>query len=82
MGMTTIRIQPDSHKALKEIAAITGETMQEALARAIQDRRRRLYLEGTSADYARLAKDPKAMAEFKKEAAAWDVANLDGLKGL
>lgn len=80
MGATTIRIRPASHQALKQIASITGQSMQDALDQAIEERRRRLYLEGANADYHALNRDPKALAEFTKEAAAWDPANLDGLE--
>jgi hypothetical protein len=79
---STIRIRPGAHKALKEIAAATGESLQDALDQAIEDRRRRLYLEGVNADYAALNPDPKALEEFKKEMAGWDITNLDGLESL
>ena len=82
MAATTIRIRSSSHQALKEIAAITGLSLQDELEQAVEDRRRRLYLEGANADYAALAADPKALAEFKAEVAAWDSTNLDGLGGL
>jgi hypothetical protein len=80
MGTTTIRIRPQSHHALKEIAAITGQSLQDVLDQAIEESRRRLYLEGANADYALLQGDAKAMAELNTEIAAWDVTNLDGLE--
>jgi len=76
----TIRLQPKTHKALKETADITGESMQEALDKAVEERRRRLYLEGLSSDYANLRKDPKAAADLDKETALWDSASNDGLE--
>lgn len=76
----TIRLQPQTHKALKETASLTGESMQEALDNAIQERRRRLYLEGLSADYAALRKDPKASADLDKENKIWDRTSSDGLE--
>ena len=82
MAATTIRIREKSHMALKQMAALTGQSLQDALDQAIEDRRRKLYLEGVNADYAALKRSPKAWAEFKKEAALWDVTNLDGLDGL
>jgi hypothetical protein len=80
MASTTIRIRPSSHQALKEIAELTGQSLQDSLDQAIEERRRKLYLEGTNADYAALKRDPKAMAELKKEWEAWDSTNLDGLE--
>lgn len=82
MASTTIRIRDKTHVALKEIAQATGQTMQDALETAIEERRRRLYLEGLSADYAALRADPRASDEFDKENALWDRANQDGLEEL
>jgi hypothetical protein len=82
MSATTIRIRPAAHAALKEIAAITGQSLQDELDQAIEDRRRTLYLEGLKADYAALQGDSKAMAEFQKEVALWDSASNDGLEKL
>jgi hypothetical protein len=77
---TTIRLRPDMQAALREMAASTGETLQEALDRAIEERRRRLYLEGLSADYAKLRSDPAAAAEFDQENEEWDCTLSDGLE--
>jgi hypothetical protein len=76
----TIRLQPKTHKALKETAGLTGESMQEALDKAVEERRRRVYLEGLAADYAKLRKNPKASADFDKENQIWDRAVNDGLE--
>jgi hypothetical protein len=80
MSSTTIRIRVTSHRNLKEIAASSGQSLQDALDQAIEERHRALYLEGVNADYAALSR--KAHSDFKKETDAWDVANLDGLEGL
>ncbi len=79
MKATTIRIRSKSHQTLKEIAAVTGQSLQDALEEAIEDRRRKLYLEGVNQDYADLRRDAKKLASFQKEANTWDVTNLDGL---
>jgi hypothetical protein len=63
---------------LKEITAITGQSLQDELDHAIELRRRTLYLEGLKADYAALERDPKAMDEFQKEIELWDTASGDG----
>lgn len=80
MGTATIRLRPHSHEALKEIAQITGQSLQDALDRAIEDLRRKVYLEGLNADYAALRRDPAAWADFQKETADWDATNNDGLE--
>jgi hypothetical protein len=82
MATTTVRLRPNAHKALREIAQLTGQSLQDALDRAIEDLRRRVYLEGINADYAALRDDPKASEDFKKEMGEWDAANNDGLEGL
>ncbi len=80
MKATTVRLRATSHRALKEMAAMTGQSLQDALEQAIEERRRRIYLEGLNADYAALKKNPKLNAEFEKELEAWDVTNSDGLE--
>jgi hypothetical protein len=82
MAATTIRIREKSHKALKEIAAKTGQSLQDALDQAIERQQRLLYLEGVKADYAALAQNPKAFADFKKEMEVWDSTSNDGLENL
>jgi len=67
MPATTIRIRAASHEALKELAAMTGQSLQDELDQAVEQRRRTVYLEGLKADYAALQQDPKADAEFRKE---------------
>jgi len=78
--MATIRLQDKTHKALKEISRVTGKSLQAALEGAVEQERRRIYLEGLSADYAELRKDPKAWNEFRKELKEWDATLKDGLE--
>jgi len=80
MTASTIRIRPKSHQLLKEMAALTGQSLQDVLDQAIEDRRRRLYLEGLKADYQALT--ARDRAELEKENSAWDCTNLDGLEKL
>jgi hypothetical protein len=78
--ISTVRLRPRTRQALQQIAGITGESMQQALERAVEERRRRVYLEGLAADYAALRANAKAAREFDREVAAWDVTNSDGLE--
>jgi hypothetical protein len=78
---TAVRIKPQSHKALKQISQVTGRPMQEELERAIEERRRRVYLDGLASDFAALKKDPKAWQDMKKEDELWDKTSNDGLAG-
>ena len=79
MSSTTIRIRSTSRQKLQEIADAAGQSLQDALDEAIEERRRTLYLEGVNADYAALSS--KARADFDKEIAAWDATDRDGLEG-
>lgn len=77
MASTTVRIQDKTHATLGEIAAQTGQTMQEVLAKAVEVYRRQLMLEQTNAAYAALRADPNAWAEEQAERAAWDATLAD-----
>lgn len=78
MPSTTIRIRSESHRNLQEIAESSGQSLQDALDQAIEERRRTIYLEGVNSDYAAL--NPKSLVDFKKEMSAWEVTDLDGLE--
>ena len=61
MRTTTLRIRPESLKALKELAALTGKSVQDVIAQAIEDQQRKFYLEGLNADDADLERNRKAL---------------------
>lgn len=75
---STIRIRPKTHQALKEIVELTGESMPDALDRAIEELRRKVYLAGLSEDYAALRANSKRSRDFAREMARWDKTNRDG----
>lgn len=75
-----IRLRPNAHQTLKEIARVTGQSLQDTLDRAIDDLRRKVYLEGINADYAALQADPKQWEAHRKEAELWDTTSADGLE--
>lgn len=80
MSSATVRISPRAHQALKELAKVTGEPMPAVLDRAIEDFRRRVFLEGLSQDFAELRADPKRWEEEQSERKTWDAALADGLE--
>ena len=82
MASSMIRIRPGTHDALREIAELTGQSLQDSLDQAIEERRRRLYLERVNADYAALQQDPKAAADHQADLDAWSTTNSDGLEDL
>lgn len=78
MASLTVRIGEESHKALREIAARSGRSMQAVLAKAIEEYRRKSFLENANAAFADLRKDTKAWHREQEERAAWDVTLSDG----
>lgn len=80
MPATPLRLPPKTRKALEEIAETTGVSLQQALEQAVEERQRRLYLDGLNADYEALKQNPAEWTELQEENAAWDVSNDDGLE--
>jgi predicted transcriptional regulator len=78
MASLTVRIGEKPHKALREIATRSGESMQEVLAKAIEEYRRKRFLENANAAFAALRRAPKAWRQEQRERAAWDVTLGDG----
>jgi predicted transcriptional regulator len=79
MASETVRIDPDTHAKLKDLADMTGEPMTALLGKAVEAYRRQKFLEGANADYAALRDDPDAWAEELAERALWDCTLSDGL---
>jgi len=79
MGSPTVRISDASHRVLRQLADRTGQTMQTILDRALEDYRRKLFLEAVNADFARLQGDPAAWAEVLEERRSLDGTLGDGL---
>lgn len=80
MSSLTVRISETSHRALRALADHTGESMQTVLAKAIEEYRRRKFLERVNAAFAALRTDPEAWKHEQEERAAWDATLSDGLK--
>ena len=80
MASLTVRISSQAHRSLKELSELTGQPMPAVLDKAIEEYRRRQFLEGLSADFAALRKDPKAWQQELDERAEWDATLGDGLE--
>lgn len=76
---TTVRIAPETHSKLKELAEHIGESMPTVLERAVEAYRRQQFLEEANRAYAALRTDPQAWAEELEERRAWDATLADGL---
>lgn len=80
MASDTVRIRPETHRKLKELAAAYGQPMPDILDRAVEMLRRQAFLEANNEAFARLRADPKAWAEELEERAVWDTTLMDGLE--
>lgn len=76
----TVRIRPETHEKLQKLARDSKRSLPEVLDEAISEYERRIFLEGLSADYARLRADPVAWQEELDERALWDCTLMDGLR--
>lgn len=79
MAAETVRIQPQTHAKLKELAEEEGRMMTEVLEEAIDAYYRQRLLAGIAADYAKLRENPKAWQEEQAERKLWDKTLKDGL---
>src|SRR2546423_1831616 len=79
MASATVRITEKSHRLLRELATESGVAMQAMLDQAIEDYRRRRFLEAGNAEYEALRQNPDAWAEYQKELALWEATLMDGL---
>ncbi len=79
-SQTTVRIDAEAHRTLKLLRRQTGETTPEILRKALEEYRRKHFLEGVAADFAALRMDAKASADERAERALWDGTAKDGLE--
>jgi hypothetical protein len=79
MATPTVRISEASHRALRELAEQTGQTMMEVLDKALDAYRRKVFFEQLNAGYAALRADAEAWAEELAERKLWETTLMDGL---
>lgn len=75
---STVRISNSSKKALQEVAKMTGTSQVAALSEAIEEYRRKIFLREVAESFARMSEEE--LADYRKEAEAWEVTLLDGLE--
>ena len=74
-----VRVSPDTYRALREMAAETGQPIVRCLDDVVQEAyRRRLWLRYAEANCRRQA-DANALAEWREEEAIWSAAGADAL---
>ena len=79
MSGETVQISEKSWETLLELAKESGESPIAILERAIEEYRRKRFMEVANEQYAALRADPEAWAEYQKELALWDCTLMDGL---
>jgi hypothetical protein len=72
---TTVRIREVTREALRTMEKLTGERPQELLARAVEELRRKVILEQTSAAYGRARDAGDAFDDLT----VWESTLADGL---
>jgi predicted transcriptional regulator len=82
MASTTVRVTERTHAVLRELAAVTGEPLQQVLEEAVERYRRERFFADLHAAYARLADDRVAWEEELEERAELDGTLADGLDEL
>jgi hypothetical protein len=79
MSPTTVRISSGVRSLLRELARVEQSSMQAVLERALEQYRRRRFLERVNEEYATARGDPAIAASLAEEQAAWDGVVADGL---
>lgn len=79
MGHAMVRISEQTHQTLRDMARAEHDSMQSVLDKAVEEYRRRRFLEDVNAAYAALREDPEAWKEVEEERSAWDATLGDGL---
>ncbi len=72
MSTVTVRIRLETHRSLKRLAEKTGEPMPEILTKAVEEYRRKHFLDRLAGDFAELQADSAEWNEELSEREAWD----------
>jgi predicted transcriptional regulator len=73
----TVKLNPKTHLAIKNLAEESGESMETVISIAIEAERRRRFFDRLDSDYEKLSEQD--LAEMKQEHAEWDATLSDGL---
>jgi hypothetical protein len=79
MASTTVRVTEQTHALRRELAAATGEPLQQVLEDAVEQYRRERFFADLHAAYERLATDQAAWRDELAERADLDGTLADGL---
>jgi len=80
MSTQMVRMRTEDHVVLKELAGRTGESMSDILAKALDDYRRKHFLEGLADDFAALRANKSDWTDELEERELWADAVADDLE--
>lgn len=80
MATTMVRVTEETKEVLKRISADCGDPLGVVLAKAVDDYRRKVFLEGAAKDYERLRADPIAWTDYLEEQRLLEGTLMDGLE--
>ena len=78
--MATVRVEPELHATLRELAAAEQRSIGQVIADAVDRYQKQKFWRAMHEGFARLRADPAAWSEYQDEAALWDSASGDGLE--
>jgi predicted transcriptional regulator len=78
MSRMTIRVSDETHSILHELATLENTSMQDILGKAVEEYRRKRFLDGLNEDFARLREKEDLWAEEIAERTLWTATLLDG----
>jgi predicted transcriptional regulator len=80
MASDTVRIKPETHVKLRDIAQASGQSMPDVLEQAVESLRRSRLLDESNRAYAALRDDPKAWKAEIAERKSWEATLGDDLE--
>ena len=78
--MSQVRVSENTHEVLRSLSTREGKSMQDIIDKAIEDYRRKTFLEGLSNDYRLLQENAEAWKDHEEETTLWDNTLMDGLE--
>lgn len=80
MATTTVRIGSETRMVLRELSASTGHPARVILRDALEDYRRKCFLQQANRAYAALRKSKRGWRAEVDERRAWDATLADGVE--
>ena len=77
--MPTTRISKETHELLRRLSEEEGSSMQSIIESALEEYRRKKFLEDSNAAYKKLRLREEDWAQEKEEREDWDKTLQDGL---